>query len=331
MSDNKPLLYLLFGDDKLAARELINRLRELIGEPSVADMNCSNFSARSLDLAEFETICHTMPFLADRRLLILEDAEAITSKTPWLEKFLTILDTSPQQTAVVIHESFDSSQKNAKERYRKRSPIYKWAQENAEKSWTKACLLPQKYAFEKWISNRVREYGGEIDLMAAHNLAEIAADDTLLADQEILKLLNYTDYERSITTADIELLTPLHGQADIFELVDAIGNQDAPKALAEFHHLQEEVNLQVIFTMIIRQFRLLIQARDCLDRGLNVKDTLQIHPFVADKITHQAQNFSKEELLQIYASLQQTDYQSKTSSVDLSVALDSLIADCSVE
>ncbi|MBN1265409.1 MAG: DNA polymerase III subunit delta [Anaerolineales bacterium] len=328
MSESKPRLYLLYGDDTLTSREILHRLSERIGEPSTADMNISTFSARNLDLAEFETICYTMPFLADRRLVLLNDGEAITSKTPWLDKFLAVLESAPPQTAVVVLESFDSSEKNSEENYQKKSPLFKWAQKHPDASYIKACILPQKFAFENWISNRVREYGGEIDLIASHALAEVTAGDTMLADQEIIKLLNYTDFQRPVTSEDIDLLTPLHGQADIFTLVDAFGNQDARTALNEFHHLLEEVSLQVIFAMILRQFRLLIQARDCLDRGLNVKEFLKIHPYVADKITVQAKNFSKSELLRIYAALQRIDYQSKTSSVDLVVTLDSLIADC---
>ncbi len=54
-----------------------------------------------------------------------------------------------------------------------------------------------KAAFDQWIVDRVHSHDGEIDRSAAHALAEVTMGDPLLADLEILKLLDYTDYQRS--------------------------------------------------------------------------------------------------------------------------------------
>jgi len=326
MSEPRVRIYLLYGDDDLVIRETTAALRSKLGDPTVSDMNTSAFSARNLDLAEFETICKTLPFLAERRIVILEHAEVITAKTPWMEKLLAILESSPEKTAIMIHEHVDSSEKGSEDRYQKRSVVYKWASAHAHICWIKSCLIPQKGAFARWITDRVKFFGGEIDAVAAQQLSEITAGDPLLADQEIRKLLDFSDYKRSITASDIELLTPLHGEADIFTLVDAMGNRDATRALRELHHLQEEVSGQVIFSMVLRQFRLLIQARDCLDRNLVVRDVLPLHPFVVEKISRQAQNFRMPQLLDMYGALQQLDMRLKSSSIDMIVALDSLIA-----
>jgi len=184
-----------------------------------------------------------------------------------------------------------------------------------------------KAAFDQWIMDRVHSHGGEIERAAAHALAEVTMGDPLLADLEIRKLLDYADYQRSITTSDIEKLTPLHGQADIFTLVDALGNRDASAAFSELHHLQEVISIPVIFSMITRQFRLLIQARDYLNRGLDPVKEMEVHSYVGTKITNQARNFELDQLKDIFASLQQIDLDMKSSSIDISIILDSLIAE----
>lgn len=327
MSGSKPTIYLLYGDDHLAVGEIIDTLRDRIGESSVADMNTARFSAQHLDLPEFETICSTMPFLAERRMIILEDAEYITRKTPWLEKFLDVLEACPEQTAVVIHVFVDTSDRRSLDNFQKRSPIFHWIQEHPETSWSRSCLIPQKRAFDQWIAQRARTYGGDMEPAAAHLLAEMTEGDPLLADLEILKLLDYADYSRPVTAVDVEILTPLHGQADIFTLVDAVGSQDITTALREFHMLQESVSLPVIFSMITRQFRLLIQARDCLDRNLDPSSELKGHSFVIQKITRQAKNFDQKQLHDIYERLLEIDYRSKSSSTDSMAILDSFIAD----
>ncbi len=327
MSSAKPIIYLLYGDDILAVQEIVHTLRERIGEPTVADLNSAEFSVQNLDLAEFETVCATMPFLAKRRLVLLTDAHLITRKTPWLEKFLGILSACPEQTALVLHAHVDSSDRKSLNSFQEKSPILQWVQEHSEICWKKACLIPMKAAFDQWIVDRVHSHGGEIDRSAAHALAEVTMGDPLLADLEILKLLDYTDYQRSITAADIEKLTPLHGQADIFTLVDALGNRDASAAINELHHLQEEMSIPVIFSMITRQFRLLIQARDYLNQGLDPVKEMGVHSFVGGKISNQARNFELDQLKAIFASLQQIDLDMKSSSIDVSTILDSLIAE----
>ncbi len=48
--------------------------------------------------------------------------------------------------------------------------------------------------------------------------------------------------------------------------------------------------------MITRQFRLLIQARDYLNQGLDPVKEMGVHSFVGGKITNQARNFELDQL-----------------------------------
>jgi DNA polymerase-3 subunit delta len=85
-----------------------------------------------------------------------------------------------------------------------------------------------------------------------------------------------------------------------------------------------------LWGMVVRQFRLLIQAREILDGRGNQNDVaraLGVHPFVAEKTTQQATRFSIESLENIYRRLLKIDEGVKTSQVTLDLALDTLVVE----
>jgi len=85
-----------------------------------------------------------------------------------------------------------------------------------------------------------------------------------------------------------------------------------------------------LWGMVVRQFRLLIQAREILDGRGNKDDVaraLHVHPFVAEKTAGQAARFSIESLESIYRKLLRIDEEVKTSQLTLDLALDTLVVE----
>ena len=174
--------------------------------------------------------------------------------------------------------------------------------------------------------NRCQSLGGEIEPAAAHLLAESVAEDLFLANQELTKLLDYVDRKRPIEINDVERLTPFHGQSDVFAMVDALGQRRGQEALQRLRQLLEDKDPKYAFAMIVRQFRLLLRAREALDLGLNTQQVLRVHPFVVNKVSAQAGNFSLADLERIYHKLLAIDLATKTGQASVEVELDSLIA-----
>ena len=82
--------------------------------------------------------------------------------------------------------------------------------------------------------------------------------------------------------------------------------------------------------MVVRQFRLILQAREILDGRGNKDDVaraLGVHPFVAEKTTGQAARFSIESLESIYRKLLGIDEMVKTSQITLELAMDTLVVE----
>jgi DNA polymerase-3 subunit delta len=93
--------------------------------------------------------------------------------------------------------------------------------------------------------------------------------------------------------------------------------------------LLEQQDPYSTFGMIVRQFRLLLQARQVLDRGGQRGDLLRalgVAPFVVDKLIGQARHFSLPDLEAIYHRLLNLDVTIKTSQSPPELALTTFVA-----
>jgi DNA polymerase-3 subunit delta len=147
---------------------------------------------------------------------------------------------------------------------------------------------------------------------------------------EIAKLLAYVNWARPITVQDVEAVCIVTSQQSVFDFVDALANGNGKSAQHLLHRLLENEDPFSLWGMVVRQFRLLIQAREILDSKGNqneVARVLGVHPFVAEKTTQQAARFSIESLESIYHRLLNIDEGVKTSQVTLDLAMDTLVVE----
>jgi DNA polymerase-3 subunit delta len=130
----------------------------------------------------------------------------------------------------------------------------------------------------------------------------------------------------------VEAVCIVTSQQSVFDFVDALSNGNGKAAQHLLHRLLETEDLFALWGMVVRQFRLLIQAREILDGRGNKDDVaraLGVHPFVAEKTTQQAARFSIESLESIYRKLLRIDEGVKTSQMTLDLALDTLVMELS--
>lgn len=164
---------------------------------------------------------------------------------------------------------------------------------------------------------------------AAEALAGLIGNDMRLAAQEIEKLLAFVKYQRPVEVDDVQALTADTLQGDIFQLVDALGNQQSRQAMAMLHRLLDQQDPLTIFSMVQRQFRMLLQAREILDIGGNeaqITRQLNLHPFVAGKVTSQARRFRLAEIENIYRQLLSLDEALKTGQIPAGLGLETFVA-----
>lgn len=334
------MYYILHGEDELSRTEAIAKLRAKMGDPQFADLNTMQFDGRKLSLSELQHACDAVPFLADKRLVIVEnllarfdprraksedESEAPEEEaSPTLAKdLIAYLEHLPDTTRLVFAESKTLAKNN---------PVLKHAAAigDAKKAYIKEFTAPTERALPKWIQERVQAKGGTIEPAAIAELAAHIGTDLRLLDNEIEKLITYRA-NATIRVEDVRVLVASVRESDVFALVDAIGRRETRSALKLLHdQLDHNAAPIYLLAMITRQFRLLLQMKDLATRGRTMdaaREQLKLHPFVASKTWNQALNFSLPHLETIYQKLLDTDIAIKTGRSEPVLALDILIAE----
>lgn len=337
MPEDKPVVYILRGDDREAIEKHLRDFRDSLGQPDIAALNIAHLPG-STELNDLRSAALSAPFLAERRLVIVEDAlkpYGGSGKQKLRKEFLDLLDSLPSTTGLVLivpdwMKYISKTRSRDWETLNDRHWLIKWTRTTAQRTWIENCLLPSGNEMVSWIKAKAVELGGEMKPLAAAKLADYVGNNTQQAAREIEKLLTYVNFERPVDDDDVERLSIEERQSDIFTLVDAIGNRDGEKALEMFHLLLEELDFTYdIFPMIIRQFRLILQAREIIDDGGSDRDVaaqLHIHPFIANKVSAQSRKFNLPALEAIYQQLLEIDVGQKTGGMPGEIAVDVLIA-----
>ena len=325
----KPVVYLFHGDDVVAINEAITALKSRLGDPSTIELNFLTLDGRSLSIEQLETAARSMPFLASRRLTVLYHPLAFIENDTNRKRVLSLLETLPEESAVVLSEHRPLLAARDK-RQGKKHWLQKWGESMGGKVYAREFSASGDSQLTGWIIDRARKTGGEFEPQAASSLAKMVGGDVRLADQEIKKILTYVNYERPVTESDVAELTALLPEGGIFDLVDALGNRDRKRAISEYHRLLADNDAQSIFGMIVRQFRLLLQSREILDQQGGEQDItrlLNVHPYVGGKLAAQSRHFSQSQLDGIFHRLLEIDAGLKTGMMSIDLSIDLLIAD----
>jgi DNA polymerase-3 subunit delta len=317
-------LFFLYGNDEFAIARKLKDFESDFSDPTTAGMNTARFESRSVSDEELNNALNAMPFLASKRLVILANPSSKYNNAATRKKFEEYISSAPTSVKLVLYENVEP--KEAEKHW-----LIKWAAKNSTMK-TQAFMLPKQRDMPGWIINEAKNQGGKIEPPAAAKLAEMVGVDTRQAGMELSKLLAYVNWARAIQSSDVDAVCIVTSQQSVFDFVDALSLGNGKSAQKLLHRLLENEDPFSLWGMVVRQFRLLLQAREILDGRGNKEDVaraLGVHPYVAEKTTAQASRFSIEALENIYHRLLSIDERVKTSQITLDLALDTLVVELS--
>lgn len=323
MSRPAKTFYILHGDDDFGLEAEVASLRAKMGD----DLNTHEFDGQTASAPEVINAVCSYPFLADKRLVIVKGMLSWISRKgagetgkQAAERLAEALPALPEWARLVFVERQPLTETNRFVKLAKTLP----------NGYEKLFAAPKDAT--GWIIRQAREnYGADIEPAAAVALAAVTQNDLRRADNELVKLASYVDGARPITEDDVALLTAWVAEARVFDMVDAMAEGRAEVALRLLHLLLDEQDEDPfrLYGMIVRQFRLLLTAKEYLAEGGppgQMADALKLHRFVAQKLAVQSRAFSLEQLEQIYRRLLETDLRMKTGRIAPGLALDLLVA-----
>ncbi len=323
------MLFFLYGEDDYRSNEKLKQIKEKF----IEKVDESGYNIVVLDekitIEKFTKEFSQTGFLASKKLIIIKSLlKQVISKEladvifEYLEKFKNNED----ENIIVFYENnLPHSRKNAlsgnKLKLFQKLNSFKYSQEFKK--------LPD-YKVIEWIQGKFKEEDKDIDKKLANKMFALVGNRLRLLSNEISKISSYNK-ERDIEEESIDKLVSASLNDDIFLFSDKLANKkkiEAVKLLNE--QLRSGANPVYLLTMIIRQFRILLQIKSALEENIpqtNLAKHLSLHPFIIKKSIASAQLYSLEELKLIYQKLLSLEKKIKSSGLKPQTLLNLFVLD----
>lgn len=275
-------VYLLYGDEDYLKTSYKNRLREAVcGEDT---MNLSVYQGRDVPVAEVADIARTMPFFAERRLIVIEDSGLFKGAS---EEMTETVKELPDTAVLLFVES----------EVDKRGRLYKAVN---EKGYVCEMKRQTEAALRDWAARIFGGAGKRITRNDMDSFLARAGDDMNNIYNEAMKLISYTGEADVILAGDIDEVCPQRPEDRVFDMINAMSSGKRDEAVRLYFDLLalKEPPMKLL-TLISRQFATLMSVKDLSARGKSGQEIaarLGIKPFFAGRYVSQAKNFSAERL-----------------------------------
>ncbi|MGC9358902.1 MAG: DNA polymerase III subunit delta [Anaerolineae bacterium] len=321
------MFYVLHGDEEYLKAERVADLRSRVAGDATGGLNVSELDGRSTTVLEVLNASRAMPFLAERRLVIVyglleQLAKGGQSRAEELQSLVEGLETLPDTARLLLVEDTKLSASH---------PVIKLAARcDAGHELVYSKLEGAK--LEAWVTARAQSKGTGITPSAARLLIRDTRGDLRQLDSWLEVLAASVGYRRSIDDEAVREHVPVAREAEIFDLVDSIGLRQTDRALEQVRILLDEGRhpLQML-SMIARQVRMLITVSEQSKRGVATADVLRqlgLRPTYTGlyrKLHEQSRRFRLAELEQLQREVVALDYAIKTGQVEPEVGLQTLV------
>ena len=328
------MIILLYGPDTFRSRQKLKGLKnKFINEVDKQGLNLAVLDGAKLDTAEFENAIATPPFLAKKRMVVIED---LISKNKGQKIQKEILETLSKNnlddTIIIFWESKIGETKTKKSKTSARRSNLLLQRLKTEK-YVQEFKLLNPYETTRWVNEEIKKRKGKINSQAAAMLADFVGNDLWQLNSEIEKLLAYCN-NKEIKVEDIQNLVKTKIDDDIFKLTDAVGQKNKKLALKLIADQFKNGLLPTeLLSRLNWQFRNLLLVKSFAEQnGDGYPDNrlayqTGLHPFVVKKTMAQARNHDLASLKKSYSQILAIEHKIKTSQVDPAVLFDLLIVE----
>ena len=292
-------VYLLFGEEAYLKKQYKDKLRNAMVSPD-DNMNYAYYEGKGINVNEVIDLAETLPFFAERRLIVMEDTGFFKSASSELADYIKEM---PDTTSIIFIET----------EVDKRGKLYK-----AVQSKGRAVELGRQdeSTLIRWVASNVKQEKKMISENTVRFFLAKVGTDMENIQKELEKLFCYTMDKDAITTEDVGAICTTQITNQIFDMVNAVAEKKQRKALEYYYDLLalKEPAMKIL-VLLTRQFKLLLEVKTMDKQGYGRKEIAEktgINPFVVGKYQVQAKAFSSKELRKIMEDSVETDEAIKT-------------------
>ena len=275
---------------------------------SEGELGLERLDGEAVELSRIKEALTSLPFLANKKLVILR---APSANKQFVEQAETILTSTAETTDVVIVEP----------KLDKRSAYYKYLKKNTD--LTEYVELDVN-GLAAWLQRSAKEQGGAISSNDARYLVERVGTNQQILFNEINKLLIFAP---QVSRATIDSLTEATPQSTIFQLLEAAFSGNAKGALGIYKEQRElKVEAPIIISMLAWQLHIIALVKAGASRSpATIASDAKLSPYVVQKSAAIARDLSLAQIRQMIQGLLDIDVKSKRLLLDIDDALENFL------
>ncbi len=310
-SGNLKQAYLLFGEEEYLVRQYRDKLFDALRDGD--EMNVHRFEGKEINMEEVLELAETLPFLASRRVILLQD-------TGWFKHG------GENMAAYLAHPAPTAFFLFAEHEVDKRSRLYKQAQ---SLGYVKEFAAQDENSLKRWIGGILKKEGLQIKESTVEFFLERVGTDMGNIRLELEKLICYCMGRDVVERQDVEAVCTASINNRIFDMVEAIGEKRTQDALALYYDLLalKEPPLRIL-ALIGRQCNILLQVKQLKGKGQSnqgISEAVKVPLFAVRKYAAQAARFKERELRNAVVRCVEAEEAVKTGRMDKDISVETLI------
>lgn len=305
-------LQLIYGSNTMRITEMAKELAgSFLESPDEFSLFTLNYKETSI--AAIIEEAQTLPFLSDRKVVVVNDAFSFTGakvKSEVNHDIDRLVDylTNKNDDTLLIFKVFNEQLDNRK----KITKIMK------QKGKVTEVAEMNEQEVRQYLSSILAENEVAMDKSAMDIFINRTGINYETVTNEMNKLILYA--ENTITAEDVEAVVSVSLEQNIFKLTDLILSRKKAQAVRLLRELilQKEEPMQLLH-LIIGQFRLLYQVKLLLSQGYqadNIAKSLKVHPYRVKLASRDVGKYSQDVLENKMVMCRDIDYKFKSSYLD---------------
>lgn len=310
-----PSVLLFEGEEEQMKQDALSALRKTLLPAGMEEMN-----EMILDDPETDQViaaAETLPFLADRRLIIIRDHPAITGRGEADDRLISYLPSVPSSAVLLFYcTGKPDARKKLYTAVKKLGGIVSFARLSGSE-------------LTRFVTDAFHEAGKECDARTADYLIFTVGSDASLLLSEVAKIASYAGDRPSVTAEDVSTLATPSTECTVFQLVDAVVTGQKKRALILMkNQLLNGTEPAAMLAMLLRQYRFLqhikIMQYEKQSREF-IRSALGVPPFALDQYIRQASAYTGGQVKRAVRLCFDTEYGFKSGRLQVDSALEALI------
>lgn len=310
-----PSVLLFEGDEENMKQSALNALCKKLLPEGMEDLNRSVLE--NPDTNELISAAETLPFMADRRIVIVRNHPALSGRAEADDKLVSWLSSAPSSTVLVFYcISKPDGRKKLYTAVKKLGGIVTFS--------------PLKdLELTNFVTSAFRDLGKECDERTADFLIFTCGTDTGMLLMEVAKVASHAGDSPSVHPDSVQAVATPSAECTVFQMVDAVVSGQAGRAFQLMRNqLLAGADRMYMLSMLLRQFRLLQHIKIMQyekKSSAAIRSALGVPSFAADQYIRQAAGYTNGQVKNAVNLCFQAEYGVKSGRLNQEGTLETVM------